>query len=55
MCRGAAKSSIIGMNTHPDVIQQLVRDHQAELRREAREYNFASRVRRLRRSRRDNP
>ncbi|WP_275423736.1 hypothetical protein [Virgisporangium ochraceum] len=38
------------MNTHPDVIQQLVRDRQSELRREAREYNFANRLRRARRA-----
>ena len=40
---------MVSMNTHPDVIQALVRDRQSEFRREAREYNFASRIRRLRR------
>jgi hypothetical protein len=37
------------MNTHPDVIMQLVRDRQSEFRREARERNFVNRLRRARR------
>jgi hypothetical protein len=45
----ASKSSIISMNTHPDVIHELVRDRQAQLRREAREQSFVNRLRRLRR------
>jgi hypothetical protein len=40
------------MNTHPDLIQALVRDRQSELRREAREHNFATRLRRSRKEER---
>jgi hypothetical protein len=38
------------MNTHPDVIHELVRDRQSQFRREAREQSL---INRLRRSRRD--
>jgi hypothetical protein len=37
------------MNTHPDVIRELVRDRQSQLRREAREQGFINRLRRGRR------
>jgi hypothetical protein len=36
------------MNTHPDVMWELVRDRQARLRTEAEQYNRAGRVRRWR-------
>ncbi len=38
------------MNTHPDIMFELVRERQAAFRREAREYNLAARLRRRRRS-----
>lgn len=37
------------MNTHPEVIRELVRDRQSQLRREAREQSFINRIRRSRR------
>jgi hypothetical protein len=40
-----------GMNTHPDVMWELVRDRQARLRQEAETYNRAGRLQRAIRSR----
>jgi hypothetical protein len=40
---------IISMNTHPEVIHELVRDRQAQFHREAREQSFINRLRRPRR------
>jgi hypothetical protein len=37
------------MNTHPEVIRELVRDRQSQFRREAREQSFVNRIRRARR------
>jgi hypothetical protein len=34
------------MNTHPEVIRELVRDRQSQFRREAREQGFVNRIRR---------
>ncbi len=49
MWRRPAKSRIVSMNTHPDVIRELVRDRQSQLRQEAREQSFVNRLRRVRR------
>jgi hypothetical protein len=36
------------MNTHPEVIRELVRDRQSQLRREAQEQSLVNRFRRNR-------